>query len=169
MYAIIESKGIINLNLYPRIDVVEHNDNYRLVAFCKHQVDNEISQNNYSEAHSIMIAEFKKEVDAEYCFWHLLKSINNDTKIWNPEVVYLPSNAWRTAIERFCKGKHSIVAARLLDETDLKYGGSHIITIVHNRIENIYWAEIQPHIKDINNSFKEALEVKIRVEWKRNY
>ena len=133
MYIINERKGVINLNCYPRIDVVEDNNNYLLVAFIKAEQDNEQSQNKYYYKHSITIMKFVTEVDAKYCLWHLYRSISNDKKTWEPGEIYLPSKAWETLIEKFCE-KSKFESHKLLSDTTLKCEGSRKIVVSHNNI-----------------------------------
>ena len=43
----IGDRGIIKLTCYPRFDIVEHNNGYRLCAFNEPETDNEIEQNDF--------------------------------------------------------------------------------------------------------------------------
>ena len=65
----IEDRGIINLALYPRFNIIEHNNVYRLCAFTNLETDHEIKQNDNFRKEGLTLMTFENEVDAEYALW----------------------------------------------------------------------------------------------------
>ncbi|MDE0637690.1 MAG: hypothetical protein OXI43_17780 [Candidatus Poribacteria bacterium] len=168
MYAMIENKGIINLNRFSQIDVVKLDGTYKLVSFNEPIDCRELNPKQCLDQIAITIAKYREEIDAEYCFWHLLESMKSYKRIWFPNALYLPSKAWYTIINRFFK-KGIVKPAKLLDETELKPGGLNTILIIHKTTAGkSYWQDIQEDIEDIKNALKAALEIPIDVEWEPN-
>lgn len=165
MYIMHKSNGIINLNDYPRFDVLPRNDTHKLVAYIKPESDIDIEQNNRYEKRSMTIIEYQNEVDARYCLWNLWNSIRSNKKIWDFDKIRLPSDMWKKTIDVFQNEAKSLPNDFLLN-TKLQWEGLNTLIINHNVLLEHNKENIKKELEDIKCHFATLLsECRPNIKW----
>ena len=163
---IIEDRGIINLTLYPRFNILERNNVYQLCAFTNLETDNQIEQNDNFRKEGLTLMAFENEVDAEYALWHLFASFKNRITTWDTDEIKKPSEIWETIKKEYANEQY---IPELLLETVLSVSGVQEIVIGYNQsiVTHRYITDQDMH--PISKGLKNALQVPpiatIKVRW----
>lgn len=168
---IIEDRGIINLTLYPRFNILEHNNVYQLCAFTNLETDNHIEQNDNFRKEGLTLMTFENDVDAEYALWHLFASFkDNRITTWDTDKIKKPSEIWETIKEDHA---HEQYMSKVLSESVLSVSGVQEIDIGYDQSigpDNITIEKLMSVIKQkLENELKVAsitpiLSIKVRWE-----
>lgn len=163
----IEDRGIINLTLYPRFNILERNNVYQLCAFTNLETDNQIEQNDNFRKEGLTLMTFENEVDAEYALWHLFASFKDNRTTWDTDEIKKPSEIWKTI-----KEDHSNVVniSKVLLESVLSVSGVQEIDIGCDQsilyLRGITKQDIYPISKKLENKLKVPPITTIKVRWK---
>ena len=163
----IEDRGIINLTLYPRFNILERNNVYKLCAFTCLEADYQIADDNSIYKDCLTLMAFENEVDAEYVLWHLFASFkDNRITTWDPEEIKKPSEIWETIKEDYSNEQY--ISEVLLDSV-LSVSGVHEIDIGYDQRSVNHKGITNQDIYPISNRLSKELRVApittIKVRW----
>ena len=161
----IEDRGIINLTLYPRFNIIENNNAYRLCAFTCLETDHEIKQNDNFRKEGLTLMTFENEVDAEYALWHLFGSFEDShITTWDPDDVKKPSEIWKAIIEDYSNDEdiHEVLSASVLSLSNVK---DIDIDIGYDQSIVNYRDITEEEMLSISDELKVAPLTTIKVRW----
>lgn len=153
MFVKTENHGIINLNCYPRIDVIEYDGAWLLKTF----IETDMNKAKFFDATrglmGFSLAEFNEEVQAKYSFCHLYSALEAGLSVWDPRAVESFSGLWSKAKNELSSNNprnKTFVRLETLELLELKITDLREITIsvsltailekekgdIENKIEN---------------------------------
>lgn len=127
MFVKTENHGIINLNCFPQVDVVEHRGVWLLQAFYQKPPN---APTFFLSGFSL--AEFKEEVQAQYSFCHLYSALEAGLSVWDPRAVESFFSLWNKARRELSSNNprnKTFVRLDELEELTLEITGLREITI----------------------------------------
>ena len=148
MFVKTENHGLINLNCFPQVDVVEHRGVWLLQAFYQKPPN---APTFFLSG--FPLAEFKKELEAKYSFCRLYSALESSLSVWDPRTVDWFSDLWGKAKKELSSSNKPHVDLDKLELLELKITGLREITIGYYSTD-IYSEEK----RDIENKINYVLQ-----------
>lgn len=170
MFVKTENHGIINLNCYSRVDVVEHNNAWLLKAFIETSVNANFSQVIPRDSTGFPLAEFSEEIQARYSFCRLYSALEARFTVWDPCTVESFSGLWNKAKNELSapsKQNKRFVHLDVLKPLELEITGLREITITSDKpINKKEKGFIESKIKDKLGAVDPMLKATWKIDWK---
>ena len=170
MFVKTENHGIINLNCYPRVDVVEHDGAWLLKAFIETDAKKaDFFQGEQKGLAGFLLAKFNEEIQANYSFCHLYSTLEAGLFVWDPSAVESFSGLWNKAKNELSSNKPSgkpFIHLEILNPLELKITGLREITILFTNILENEKDNIENKIKNTLKAVDPMQEAVWKVDWK---
>lgn len=162
MFVRTEKHGIINLNCYPRVDVVEDDGVWILKAF----VEADRRKADFFST-GISLETFREEVQAEYSFCRLYSSLEAGLSVWDPSAVESFSGLWNKAKRELSSYNGPHVGLDTLELLELEITGFREITInmIHTVISEQQQGYVESKIKYTLNAVDPMKEAVWKIYW----
>ena len=165
MFVHTENHGLINLNCFPQVDVIEHDGVWLLQAF--YQKPPSAPTFFFS---GFSLAEFKDEVEARYSFCRLYSALEAGLSVWDPRTVQWFSDLWGKAKKNLSSNaprNRTFVRLETLKLLELKITGLREITIgFYEHVLEEERSNIENKIKNTLKAVDPVQETVWKIDWK---
>ena len=170
MFVKTENHGIINLNCFPRIDVIEYDGAWLLKAFIQMDMNKAEFFEGSTRGPGPLLAKFNKEVQAKYSFCHLYSALEAGLSVWDPHAVESFSGLWSNAKKELSSidpRNRTFVDLETLKLLELKITGLREITInFYEPVRENERGNIENKIKNTLKAVDPMQETVWKVDWK---